>query len=593
MSRLFVMFLAASLSLGAQEHKPTLSGCHALTGVTVLTSPGVRLEGATIVLRDGIIEAVGTDVAPPADAEIIDGAGFTVCAGFTLVGPGVGAAPPAPERTQPKDVTSAPADRATMGITPQRDVALALEKAEALSGKSWLAQGVTTVIVHPKGRLVPGKAAAGSTADGAARARLVKEDVALVIGFRGGRGGYPSSLMGIVAAHRQTFLDADRLRTWRDRFKTRPAGIPAPPFEPELDAVVPVLRGQLPALFQLGRDGDVRRALRIAEEFGLDAWLQGGAPLGKDVARIARARAVAIVDVPVPDVKYEANKDWLKAGKTSGDGQPQASAPGKGDGVSPAAAREGGEGEKPKPTVAEEDPFIVARRHELAAREREKLEPLVHAGGAAAVAGAPLVFGAIKPAKLLDHLRTQVRFGLDPGACLQALTLRPASLLGLDRSLGKVATGFRADLVVFKGAPFEDGRVAHVFCRGERYDLPEKKKDKAEEGEGGDPAELEKLAGTWVLEMEGRDDPGALKLELADGALSGALDMGRGEIAIDSASVDGRDVKLNGSIDREEFTADIVVTAKLSEDAKSMEGTIKFGEFGERPFKATKKGDGR
>ena len=59
-----------------------LSGVHALVGGKVVIKPGETIEGATIVIRNGLIEAVGKNVSPPADARIWDTTGLTIYAGF-------------------------------------------------------------------------------------------------------------------------------------------------------------------------------------------------------------------------------------------------------------------------------------------------------------------------------------------------------------------------------------------------------------------------------------------------------------------------------------------------------------------------------
>src|SRR5687768_12025419 len=49
----------------------------AITEARVVTEPGKVLDKATVVIRDGLIEAVGPDVAVPPDALRIDGKGLT------------------------------------------------------------------------------------------------------------------------------------------------------------------------------------------------------------------------------------------------------------------------------------------------------------------------------------------------------------------------------------------------------------------------------------------------------------------------------------------------------------------------------------
>lgn len=585
---LVVPLLVALLSgaVVAQEHKPSLSGCHALVGVTVLTEPGRRLEGATVVVRDGLIEAVGTDVTVPADAEVLKGDGLVVCAGFVVVGPAIGEAPTAPARKQPADVTSAPDDRERLGITPQRRVPDLLSGSEdPLPGKDWLAQGVTSVIVHPKGRLAPGTAAVVSTASGSGAERLVKDGTALVLRFAGGRGGYPGSLMGMVATHRQMFLDADRLRIWNDRFERDPRGIPSPPHSAELAAVIPALRGKVPALFECGRSGDVRRAMRLTEEFKLKPWVRGGGELGKAVDRIVGGNAVAVLDVTVPEAKYEANRKWLKEGPEPARPQARGDKPGE---ERPAAVKDTGDGEKPEP--ADEDPYVAEARRLRADKERERIEPLVTAGGGLASRGVPLVVGAAKPKGLMDHVRTQVRFGLDKDACHEALTQRPASLVGLDRALGKVRNGYRADIVVFDGDPFGDASVAHVFCRGERYDLPKKKAKGADGKKDATDGGAAKVVGKWTVSVEGRDEDTTLDLQKSASGVGGKYSFGRGDGDVTSVEVVGDKVTIVCEMSGGGFDVEITFDATLSKDGKTLEGEVSFGDFGSRPFKATKGG---
>lgn len=567
--------LIASFAV-AQEHRPSLSGCHALKGVTVITRPGTRLNEATVIVRDGLIEAVGKDCAVPADAEVIDGSGLVVTAGFTVAGPAIGARPSTPDPRQPDDVTSMPDDWARIGISPQRDVRPLLDAdQDPLPGGDWLAQGVTTVIVHPSGRLIAGRAAVLSTAAGTAAERLLRNDVGLVVGFARGRGGYPSSLMGAVAALRQTFHDTTRLRVWQERFKSNPKGLKAPPHWPELEAAIPALTGAMPTIFTCRTEMDVRRATGLAREFSLTPWLRGKGGLGEGAARAAQANAVAILDVGVAKPVYRANRDWLEQGpSTLAAGNP---------GERPVAAKDTDGGGTA--TAPEADPFVAQMRAIRAGKEREELESHVTAGAVLERAGVRTLIAIDEPKGLIDQLKTQVRFGLRDATCLAALTELPADLLGFAGALGRVETGYRADLVVWQGEPLGDGVVAHVFCRGERYDLTERKKAKAD----GDAKGVD-ISGTWTIDVEGRDAPARLELERKDGGYGGTYVTSRGDAEVSSVKVSGKNVVIVANVSGEGFELQITLDGTISDDGKSMSGDVKFGEFGERTFKATKGG---
>ena len=55
---------------------------HALAGARIVVEPGEVIESGTVVMRDGVIEAVGADTRPPADATTWELEGLTVYAGL-------------------------------------------------------------------------------------------------------------------------------------------------------------------------------------------------------------------------------------------------------------------------------------------------------------------------------------------------------------------------------------------------------------------------------------------------------------------------------------------------------------------------------
>ncbi len=60
---------------GLRQNPPKV---HVLTGAKIVISPDQTLDKGTVVIRDGMIERVGPDVLPPADARIWDMSGRTI-----------------------------------------------------------------------------------------------------------------------------------------------------------------------------------------------------------------------------------------------------------------------------------------------------------------------------------------------------------------------------------------------------------------------------------------------------------------------------------------------------------------------------------
>jgi imidazolonepropionase-like amidohydrolase len=91
--------------------------------------------------------------------------------------------------------------------------------------------------------------------------------------------------------------------------------------------------------------------------------------------------------------------------------------------------------------------------------------------GRLARAGVPLAFITDAPAASEEHLRAMaafaVKYGMDRGAALRALTTVPAEILGLSKDCGSIAEGKSADLVVWTGDPLSlASRVELVLVDG-------------------------------------------------------------------------------------------------------------------------------
>ena len=77
----------ASIAAGGAELLPPGNravppGVHALVGGRVVVKPGQSLDGATVVIRDGLIQSVGTNLTPPPEARVWDMKGLNIYAGF-------------------------------------------------------------------------------------------------------------------------------------------------------------------------------------------------------------------------------------------------------------------------------------------------------------------------------------------------------------------------------------------------------------------------------------------------------------------------------------------------------------------------------
>ena len=278
--------------LGVQRQRNAPS-VYAITNARIITVTGAPIERGTVVVRDGVIAAVGAAAQAPADARIIDGAGLTVYPGIIDANSSVGiavVAAPAQDAGRggrggggggrgagPQQQTAtAPNSIHPAGLQPEvATVDLLSADAEALSGPQ--SAGITTVLSIPSGGIFRGLSAVVNLGGVNAQAMVVKAPIAEHIGFTPSRGGgYPNSLLGVFSALRQTLIDAQHYGAEQAAYAKNPRGMRRPETDPSLEALQPVLARQIPVVMEAGLEREIERALDLAKEFNLRVIIAGG-----------------------------------------------------------------------------------------------------------------------------------------------------------------------------------------------------------------------------------------------------------------------------------------------------------------------------
>jgi imidazolonepropionase-like amidohydrolase len=419
-------------------------GAWALTNARIETVTRGTIDRGTVVIRDGVIEAVGANVAPPADARVVDLTGRTVYPGYLdltssmgLPAPagggrgGRGGAPGIPPEVlaifaAPQPDTAAPQN---IGLEPNRLVAneLRMTTADVRAARD---QGITTVLVAPNRGLFRGLSALVPLRDDTATRWIVKSPVALHVGYQTVPGQYPGSLLGVIAYQRQALYDAQRHAMIMDRYKANPRGMSRVTYNADLDALVPVVKGELPFFVAANTENEILRALALQKEFGIKLNVVGATEAFRAANALKGARTPVIsVDFPEP----AQTTGWQFHFST----------------------REG----------------MGADSAAQVAAARKVIE-----GNAAALNSAGIRFalasGGIAPATFVTNVKKAIAAGLPRQVALEALTIRAAEAAGVDAQLGSVEAGKIANLQIMEGEALTDGgRLRAVVVDGQYYDV--------------------------------------------------------------------------------------------------------------------------
>ena len=314
MKNFFLRFssaIFALFALGLFADAQTRTDTFAITNAQVVTVSGPILTRGTIVIRDGLIEAVGENVRVPADARIIDGSGLTVYPGLFDTHTSLGIQTRTQTTQQPTQQIQALLQQQQSqasqsnsnypeGIRPEQDVVSQLRAGESQFETNRNA-GFTTVLTVPREGIFNGQSAVINLAGSTVSEMIVRAPFAEHITFRTlGGGQYPSSLMGSFSALRQMLLDAQRLQELQRNYEKNPRGMRRPHADASLIALFPIINGAMPVVLNANSEIEIIRALDLAREFNLKAIIAGGQEAWKVADRLKAQNVPVLLSLNFP-----------------------------------------------------------------------------------------------------------------------------------------------------------------------------------------------------------------------------------------------------------------------------------------------------
>jgi imidazolonepropionase-like amidohydrolase len=500
---LLVLFAFVTIIAPSVRAQRNAIETYAITNARIVPISGGVIERGTVVIRNGLIAAVGAQVSAPADARVIDGTGLTIYPGLidantTLGIPQPSASPAAGERrgggaaaaatpTAPALASAAFSPNLQRpGLEPET---LAVDLIQPGGEQIDAARnaGVTAALVAPRDGIFIGQSAFINLTGETSEQMIVRAPIALHVGFTPLRGGgYPASLMGVFSTFRQMLLDAARLREANLIYARNPRGLRRPEQDKSLLALQPVLAREMPVIMHVNTEREIIRALDLAEEFNLRLIISGGTESWKLTNRLRDVPVLLSLNFP----------------KRTTAQVPE----------------------------ADPDPLRVLR---------ERVD-VPKAAGRLAAARVCFAFQSGAMTSMADYLANAAKAienGLAREEALRALTINAAEILGVSDRLGTIEVGKIANLTVMRGDLFDrNSRISHVFIDGQPVDL--KPATPAASGTGAALA-----TGTWTLSVNLGEGDQSITLVLQQegenlrGSIQGAL--GSAQIANASVSSGG------------------------------------------------------
>jgi imidazolonepropionase-like amidohydrolase len=394
-------------------------GYYAFTNATIVKDPNTTLTNATLVIKDGKIVAVGTNLKTPAGAVEVNCSGKYIYPSFIDIYADYGTSLPQRQGgqgfnfAQPSQLTTATkgAYGWNQAIKSEADAykVFAVDEAKA---KSLRETGFGTVLTHVRDGIARGTGTLVSLADEKENLVILKERASAQYSFNKGTStqSYPSSMMGMIALLRQTYLDAQ----W---YKNKPA----------MEGVNLSLQAWndnqgLPQIFEANDKWNDLRADRIGDEFGVQYIIKAG---GNEYQRIKETKAT--------NASFIVSLNYPQAQDVE------------------------------DPNDARFVSLVDMKHWEMAPTNPAAFEK----------AGIPfcLTTSDLRDVKTFwTNLRSAFNYGLSETAALNALTKTPATLLGVYDKVGSLDAGKIASFLITSGPIFNERTTIYQnWVQGNKY----------------------------------------------------------------------------------------------------------------------------
>jgi len=391
---------------------------YAFKNATIVKNAQQQLSNATMLVRNGKIIAIGTSVAVPADAIVIDCSGKFIYPSFIDVYADYGM--PTQQAQGAFRGFGGPAQ-----LTSNTKGAFGWNqaiKADMEAGKMFVTDdakakpmreiGFGAVLTHQRDGIARGTGTFVSLANMKENKVILKEKASAHYSFNKGSSqqSYPSSMMGNISLLRQTYIDANWYKNNSDK-----EGV-------NLSLIAWNNAQSLPQIFEANDKWNIVRADKIGDEFGVQYTIKTNGNEYQRVNEIAATKSTLIVPLNFPmamDVEDPNDARFVS---------------------------------------------IADMKHwELAPTNPAALEK----------AGIPFCLTTAdlrSPATFMANLRKAIENGLSEAKALEALTSTPAAVLGVSNMTGSLEDGKLANFLITTGNVFnEKTAIIENWIQGEKY----------------------------------------------------------------------------------------------------------------------------
>ncbi|HZV70101.1 MAG TPA: amidohydrolase family protein [Saprospiraceae bacterium] len=574
-------FITLTIAQPVSEDLPQITGCIALINAKMISAPGKPTQVATIIMRDGLITDIGPHPKVPPDAYRIAADSMYAYPAFIDAFSSIGVKSPetdAPrsgpqggpgnrDRPRPTVDNEGNASLEDAGITPFHSVRPTVDIKEK-SISDWRSQGFAIAHIVPKGKMIPGKGSVIVLAGKETDELFWKEDVSMFAQWTGAGDSYPGTVIGIMAKWRELYHNAAQDLAQQNSYASASL-IPRPHYNQAHEALIPVVKKDMPVYFRAPKVKDISRAIALQKDLGMNMVISDAEEAWYLKDQFKTGTFPLVLSLFLPEDKSENKKAETKE---------EAKAETKAE-----AKEKNAESIK---VVIKDTIKIDPEKEEFEKKRAQSLKEHYQQAGVLAKDGIPFSFGTLsgKSADFTKNIRLMIENGLSADQALSALTVQPAKLLGIEKNTGTLDIGKMANVIVSTKPVFEkDATIRYMIVEGNLYAYEAKEKKKAQEKDAQASSSSSSIAGTWAytIDIPDQKKEGTMEFSEKDGSIMGTIhssDITTGNNELESIVLDGNSAAFTFDFEIEGQLVVIEFNVKLK--GESFDGNVTIADVG-------------
>lgn len=539
---LVLIFYMAHVGASSQDIPPVTNKIM-INDVMITSNPAANPFFGDIIIDDGLITQVGSNLTAPFDAKVIEGDSMYVYAGFIAPASHIGLKSPEPLENTDVERRGYPPNNIA-GVTPEKTIADYYNHKES-SIKGFREQGFGIALALPEGMMMPGQGSIISLGGASLNESVIHEDAVMYAQWQTA-DVFPTTLIGIMSKWRELYRNSELTLQHAENYKSNPRNRKRPSQDVATQALWPVVSKDMPVFFKAEKLRDITRTLQLQKDLGFNLVITEAKDIDRILDNVKSAKAQVLLSLDLPD-KMEDEK--MDKDSTMTD-------------------------------LSEEKKSMEALR----LRKSQAIDRYVGQAKSLSESNMPVSFSYLETKSKDVHtsIMRMIEGGLSKETALAALTTQAADMLGLSDVAGTLERGKLANMVMTTGPLWEeDTKIKRVLVDGIIHELDIKEKKKKKEG---DEDVVLDLAGTWTytIEIPGMMPKGTIIFEGSGDSYDVTVTSNQSP----GEDAKGEDVDIDGSDVSFSFTMEagpgmsITVDNSLQFDGDEFEGTVTVADFG-------------